>query len=129
MGQRDGDGRAAGEVPRAGHDVERGESAGAGAIETSVVDVNGVEDANVWLNRCAAVCAPAAADVVMGVDEAGHDEFAGSVDALGVCRDLCAAVGRDRDDFAALHDENAVGDGVADDGDDLSAQDVAPGRV
>ncbi len=74
-------------MPRAGHDVDRGDAAGARLPEVLGARVDGVEDAHVRVERLRGVAARAAAEVRVGVDQTGqHDQPVGIDGFRAVCR-------------------------------------------
>ncbi len=126
--QLDVHGLAADQVTGAGHDVERGESAGHGSFEARVVHVQRIVDPHPRLDRPAAVGPPCPADMAVGTNQAGHDRAAGDVDALGIGGNLHGIGSADGRDLSLFDDQHAVGDFVALDGDQLRA-DKGPGTI
>src|SRR2546423_7818865 len=106
----------------AGHDVDGRDASGARTHEAAIADVDGVEYAHVGLYGRGAVCARAAADVAVRVNESGHDRFARGVNDLRVRGDLRRAAGAYGHYLAAADDEHAVRYGLAGDGDDGRAR-------
>ena len=106
----------------AGHDVDGGDAARAGLLDGGVADIEGVEHTGVGLDGTGAVATRAGADVAVGIDETGHEHLAGDVVDLGTGREGHLADLADGEDFPALDDEHAVGDGLPGDGDNLGAR-------
>ena len=115
------EGLAADEMAGAGHDVDGGEAAGLRLLDGVVLHVDGIEHAHVGLDGVGAVGPGAAADVAVRVDEAGHEDLAGDVDALDVGREADGGRIADGDDLAVLHEEDAVLDRRGVDGEDACA--------
>ncbi len=119
VAELDVEGLPAEQMSRAGHDVGRGDAARLRSLNTRVANVDRIHGANVGLDRIAAVSAFDAADVAVGVDQAGHDDFAGHLVTLGVYGDARRRGGSDGRDAASVDDQNAAVDVAAFDRDHL----------
>lgn len=117
------DGLAGDEVTRARHEVGGGDAAGLSSLDGGVAGVDAVESTQPRLNGFGVVRVESgpAADVGMGIDEAGHDCFAGHVDLGRVDWDRNICGGSDCGYSAIFDDENSFGNRIARDGDQLCA--------
>ena len=67
-------------MPRSWHDVDGGDATGAGFLESRVAHVDSIDDANVRLNRRAAITTRGAgANVAVCIHDARHNHFARKV--------------------------------------------------
>jgi hypothetical protein len=102
------------------HDVDRGQPARPRLADAVIARVQRIQDAARRRAAGAAVAAVAAADVRVRVHQPRHDDLARHVADLGARR-APARTAAHRRDAAALHDEHAVLDGRAGNGDDVRA--------
>jgi len=116
---------AADEMTRAGHRIDRRESARPRAVHTRRGGIDGIDARDLGLDRTRAVGAPGLANMAVGADQTRHEHLAGDIDHFRVAGHLHGIQRSNRADLSVCHHQNTPFDGGPSDGQDARAYERA----